>query len=404
MAAHANFVHLRVHSAFSLLEGAIQPDELAALCRKHRMPAAAVTDTNNLFGLYDITEALTKAGVQPIVGCQLTLQVDSADGPRARNGGAPPRGQTGAIALLVQNEAGYANLMKLASKAHLEVQPGDAPHITWSALERHHEGLIALTGGPKGLLNTLLVAGQTDAAEAWIARLHALFGDRLYIELQRHGLPHEATAELHLVRLAYAHKIPLVATNEPFFGAKDMFAAHDALLCIAGGSFVMQDERRRESPDHYFKSAEAMTALFADAPEAIENTLEISRRCSFLPKKRPPILPQFVPASGLSPEEELRAQAETGLKARLAANGLYAPEKDYWDRLTFELDVIIRMNFAGYFLIVSDFMKWTRGQGIPVGVRGSGAGSVVAWGLQITALDPLRFGLVFERFLNPERI
>ncbi len=404
MAGHANFVHLRVHSAFSLLEGAIQPDELAALCKKHRMPALAVTDTNNLFGLYDISEALTKAGVQPIVGCQLTLQVESADGPRARNAGAQPRGQTGAIALLVQNETGYANLMKLASKAHLEVQPGDAPHITWAALEQHHEGLIALTGGPKGLLNTLLVAGQNNAAKAWIKRLHARLGDRLYIELQRHGLADEATAEPHLVRLAYAHEIPLVATNEPFFGAKDMFAAHDALLCIAGGSFVMQDERRRESPDHYFKSAEEMTALFADAPEAIENTLEIARRCSFLPKKRPPILPRFVPASGLSPEDELRAQAEAGLKARLAASGLFATEKEYRERLTFELDVIIRMNFAGYFLIVSDFMKWTRGQGIPVGVRGSGAASVVAWGLQITALDPLRFGLVFERFLNPERI
>ena len=404
MAGHANFVHLRVHSAFSLLEGAIQPDELASLCKKLRMPAVAVTDTNNLFGLYDIAEALTKAGVQPVVGCQLTLQVESTDGPRGRNAGTQNRSLTGAIAILVQDETGYANLMKLASKAHLEVQPGDTPHVTWEALDRHNQGLIALTGGPKGLLNKLLVAGQIDAAEAWIARLKSLFGDRLYVELQRHGLPDEAAAEKHLVRLAYEHEIPLVATNEPYFGKKDMFAAHDALLCVAGGSYVMQDERRRESPDHYFKSAEEMTALFADVPEAIEHTLEIAKRCSFMPKKRSPILPQFVPASGLSPEAELRAQAETGLKARLAASGLYAEEKAYWDRLNFELDIIINMKFPGYFLIVSDFMKWTRGQGIPVGVRGSGAASVVAWGLQITALDPLRFGLVFERFLNPGRI
>jgi DNA polymerase III subunit alpha len=401
MAGHANFVHLRVHSAFSLLEGAIQPDDLAALCRKHRMPAVAVTDTNNLFGLYDITDALTKAGVQPIVACQLTLQ--DATGPR-RNGSTQTRALLGPIALLVQSEQGYANLMKLASKAHLDVQHGDTPHITWAALEKHHEGLIALTGGPKGLLNTLIVAGQLDAADAWLGRLHGLFGNRLYVELQRHGLPDEANAEPHLVRFAYARDIPLVATNEPYFGKKDMFAAHDALICIAGGAYVMQDERRRESPEHYFKSAEEMTALFADAPEAINNTVEIAMRCAFIPKKRSPILPHFVPASGLSPEDELRAQADAGLKRRLEQSGLHAPEKDYWERLKYELDIIINMKFPGYFLIVSDFMKWTRGKGIPVGVRGSGAASVVAWALEITALDPLRFGLVFERFLNPERI
>ncbi|MEQ1865317.1 MAG: DNA polymerase III subunit alpha [Micropepsaceae bacterium] len=397
MPSYANFVHLRAHSAFSLLEGAIQPDDLAKLCKRRRMPAIAVTDTNNLFGLYDIADALSKAGVQLITGCQLTLQADAAAGPRAR-------ALTGAIALLVQDDAGYANLMKLASKAHLDVQPGEAPHITWEALERHNEGLIALTGGPKGLLNTLVVAGQMDAAEAWIARLKKLFGDRLYVELQRHGLPHEVSAEPHLVRLAYDHDIPLVATNEPYFSTREMFDAHDALLCIADGAYVMQDDRRRESPDHYFKSAEEMSALFDDAPEAIANTLVIAQRCSFLPKKRPPILPQFVPASGLSPEQELRVEAEKGLAERLDKYGLYADKKDYWDRLNFELDVIINMKFPGYFLIVSDFMKWTRGQGIPVGVRGSGAGSVVAWALQITSLDPLRFGLVFERFLNPERV
>ena len=400
MSGYANFVHLRVHSAFSLLEGAIQPDELAALCRKGRMPAVAVTDTNNLFGLYDISDALTKAGVQPIVGCQLVLQGES----ERRSGGMQTRGPSGVIAVLVQSEAGYANLMKLASKAHLEVQPGETPHITWEQLERFNEGLIVLTGGPKGLVNKLIVAGQMDAAEAAIVRLKALFGNRLYIELQRHGLADEIAAEPHLVQFAHAHEIPLVASNEPYFGKPDLFAAHDALLCIADGSFVMQDERRRESPDHYFKSAEEMTKLFADVPEAIESTIEIAKRCAFIPKKRSPILPPFKPASGLTPEEEMRVQAEAGLKARLAANGTFVAEKDYWDRLAYELDIISRMNFAGYFLIVSDFMKWTRGQGIPVGVRGSGAGSIVAWALEITALDPLRFGLVFERFLNPERI
>ncbi len=402
MSGHADFVHLRVHSAFSLLEGAIQPTDLAKLCEKHRMPAVAVTDTNNLFGLYDIMEALTKVGVQPIVGCQLALHVDG-DGTK-RNGTQTRTGHDGVIAVLVQSEKGYANLMKLASKAHLDVGAGEPPHITWAMLEQYNEGLILLTGGPKGLINKLIVDGQLDAAKAWLERLAKIFDGRLYVELQRHGIAAEAVAEPHLVQFAYALNLPLVATNEPFFAKKDMFEAHDALLCIASSSYVSQDDRRKESREHYFKSPDEMAALFADAPDAIANTIEIAKRCAFIPKKRSPILPEFVPTSGLSPEEELRVQAETGLKARLAASGLFAPEQAYWDRLKFELDVIIRMKFPGYFLIVSDFMKWTRAQGIPVGVRGSGAGSVVAWALQITALDPLRFGLVFERFLNPERV
>ncbi|MDZ4739643.1 MAG: DNA polymerase III subunit alpha [Alphaproteobacteria bacterium] len=400
MAAIANFVHLRVHSAFSLLEGALQPDEIAELCKTHRMPAVAITDTNNLFGLMDLTEALVKAGVQPIVGCQFEIPLEA----EKRAGAVIAKGMSGTLAVLVQNERGYANLMKLASKAHLDGMPGDTPHISWVALEDLNEGLIVLTGGRRGLVNRLIGDGQLDAAMAALRRLKSIFADRLYIELQRHGLADEAVAEPHLVRAAYELEVPLVASNEPFFSKCQMHVAHDALLCIAGGAYVSQDERRRESPDHYFKSAEEMTGLFSDVPEAIASTIEIAKRCAFYPTKRSPILPPFKPASGLSPEEELRTQARAGLKVRLEASGLFAVEKDYWERLEFELDVIIRMNFAGYFLIVSDFMKWTRGQGIPVGVRGSGAGSVVAWGLQITALDPLRFGLVFERFLNPERV
>jgi DNA polymerase III subunit alpha len=400
MSSHAKFVHLRVHSAFSLLEGAMQPDEIAALCKKNRMPAVGITDTNNLFGLWDLTDSIVKAGVQMIVGCQFSLPLE----PEKRTGPVPVAQQLGSIAVLVQSEKGYANLMKLASKAHLEVQVGEAPHISWEALAQYNGDLIVLTGGRKGILNRQIVNTQVDAAEVALLKLKEIFGDRLYVELQRHDMPEQIAAEPELLRLAYRHELPLVASNEPFFGEKEMFEAHDALMCIADGAYVTQDERRRESPDHYFKSADAMIALFADLPEAIDNTIEIARRCAWQPKKRSPIMPPFTPASGLSPEDELRTQAREGLKARLAANGLYAPEKDYWDRLEFELDIIINMKFPGYFLIVSDFMKWTRGQGIPVGVRGSGAGSVVAWGLQITALDPLRFGLFFERFLNPERV
>jgi DNA polymerase III subunit alpha len=395
----AAFVHLRVKSAYSLLEGALRPKELAKLARDGAMPAVAVTDVNNLFGVFEISETLAKEGVQPIVGALLSVELDetplgSGLGMRAK----PPH-----LPLLVQNEIGYRNLSKLLSMAFLGAEPGDWPHVKAKDLAAHSEGLIALTGGPGGPLNRLIVEGQPAAADT-LDRLHAIFGNRLYIELQRHGLSEERAAEDRLIELAYAKDIPLVATNDVHFGKADMYEAHDALLCIADGAFVSQQDRRRLTREHRFKSAAEMAAQFADLPEAIENTLEIARRCAFRPTKRDPILPQFVPESGLSPEDELRVQAEAGLARRLKAHGMFAEEQAYRDRLEFELGVIIKMKFAGYFLIVSDFMKWTRQQGIPVGVRGSGAGSLAGWTLDITNLDPLRFGLKFERFLNPERI
>lgn len=397
----ANFVHLRVHSAYSLLEGAIRVEDLPDLCRANGMPAVAVTDTNNLFGLYEIAEALGGAGVQPIVGCQLDCALTMAEKVGGR---VESKLELSPLAFLVQNDAGYANLMKLVSRAYLEAPAGVPPHVGWGALEAHSDGLIVLTGGPKGAVSKLCAAGQAVAARGILDRLKAIYGDRLYVELQRHGLPEEASAEPHLLDWAYEADVPIVATNEPYFVQSSNYAAHEVLLCIAGGNYILQDDRRRETREHFFKSGAEMAALFADLPEAIENTAIIARRCAFKPEKRAPILPNFVPESGLSPEEELRRLSREGLAARLAAEGRYATEEDYEKRLAFELDVIIGMKFSGYFLIVSDFMRWTRGRGIPVGVRGSGAGSIVAWALEITALDPLRFGLVFERFLNPERI
>lgn len=400
--AGQEFVHLRVHSAYSLLEGAIRVEDLPGLCRSHGMPAVAVTDTNNLFGLYEITEALVGGGIQPITACQLDCALSVAsDKPGAR---LDPKADLAPLALLVQSAEGYANLMKLVSRAYLDVAPGDPPHIRWEMLERYGGGLIALTGGPKGAASKAMAAGQIDAGRAILDRLKGIFGDRLYVELQRHGLSQEIAAEPHLIDWAYENDAPLVATNEPFFAQRSAHAAHDVLLCIAGGNYILQDDRRRETPEHYFKSGAEMAELFADLPEAIANTVEIAKRCAFKPEKLAPILPQFVPESGLSPEDELRRLSREGLEMRLGLEGRYASDEAYQKRLEFELDVIIRMNFAGYFLIVSDFMRWTRARGIPVGVRGSGAGSIVAWALEITALDPLRFGLVFERFLNPERV
>ena len=394
----AAFVHLRVKSAYSLLEGAVRPKELADLAKYAGTPAVAVTDVNNLFGVFEITETLLKAGIQPIVGTLLSVEFAPRSPIQTGSRKKPPH-----VALLVQNEAGYLNLTRLLSAAYLEVEPGDWPHVKAEKLFAHAEGLILLTGGPGGPVNQLLLEGAPDAAQVLLEKLSGAFPDRLYVELQRHGLAEERAAEDGLIDLAYARKLPLVATNDVHFGKADMYEAHDALLCIADGAFVSQDDRRRLTREHRFKTADEMQVQFADLPEAIENTVEIARRCAFRPMKRKPILPVFTPESGRTAVAELKAQAEEGLDRRLKASRLFAERKVYDDRLAYELGIIDTMGFPGYFLIVSDFMKWTRGQGIPVGVRGSGASSLVAWALDITNLDPLRFELFFERFLNPER-
>jgi DNA polymerase III subunit alpha len=395
----ASFVHLRVKSAYSLLEGAVRPKELAMLAMECGMPAVAVTDSNNLFGVYEIADTLAQAGVQPIVGALLSVEL--VPSPVTQQGS---RKKQPHLPLLVQDEAGYRNLTKLLSAAYLKAEPGDWPHVKAPLLAEHAEGLIALTGGPGGPVNTLLLDGQTDAASALLDQLAAMFPSRLYVELQRHGLAEERATESALIDLAYAKNLPLVATNDVHFGGAAMYEAHDALLCIADGAFVSQDDRRRLTREHRFKSPAEMAVQFSDLPEALDNTLEIARRCAFRPVKRKPILPVFVPDSGRDPEAELKFQAEEGLAKRLYAHTMAADEKVYRERLAYELSIINRMGFPGYFLIVSDFMKWTKGRGIPVGVRGSGASSLVAWALDITNLDPLRFGLFFERFLNPERV
>ncbi len=394
----ASFVHLRVKSAYSLLEGAVRPKELAGLCQDAGTPAVAVTDVNNLFGVFEITETLIKAGIQPIVGTLLSVEFAPRSPLQTGSRKKPPH-----VALLVQNEAGYLNLTRLLSSAYLDVEAGDWPHVKAEKLFAHAEGLILLTGGPGGAVNHMLLDGSRDGAQALLEKMAAAFPDRLYVELQRHGLAEERAAEDGLLDMAYAMALPLVATNDVHFGKANMYEAHDALLCIADGAFVSQDDRRRLTREHRFKTAKEMGIVFADLPEALENTVEIARRCAFRPMKRKPILPVFTPPSGRTAVDELKAQAEEGLDRRLKTAPLAAERKVYDERLTYELGIINTMGFPGYFLIVSDFMNWTRGQGIPVGVRGSGASSLVAWALGITNLDPLRFGLFFERFLNPER-
>jgi DNA polymerase-3 subunit alpha len=317
-------------------------------------------------------------------------------------------GVSGQIAVFAQNAVGYAQLMQLSSAAFLETGSHDEPHIKLDRLVENTTGLIALSGGAEGPLSALLEAGQTDAAKALLVKLKRAFGDRFYVELQRHGERSEAATEAGLVDLAYALKLPLVATNDIRFKSRADHGAHDALMCIAASSYLGEEDRPRVSEEHYFKSAAEMEKLFADLPEALANSVEIARRCAFRVRKRDPILPQFDTKRGRDEAAELKAQAEAGLKARLKALGaerMSATQREYEERLAFELSVITQMKFPGYFLIVSDFIKWAKSNGIAVGPgRGSGAGSVVAWALTITDLDPLRFGLLFERFLNPERV
>ncbi len=407
IARKVGFVHLHVHTSFSLREGALTIANLIKFAKADDQPALAITDTNNLFGALEFSEKVSKEGIQPIIGCQLT--VDFGDGKKLGARADDPAAGRGSLVLLAQTEEGYSNLMRLASRAWLDSEPGDLPHVNLSRLETDCTGLIALTGGPSGLLNQLLLDGRVDHARERLSKLAALFPDKLYVELQRHGLETEKQAERELIDLAYARSLPIVASNEPYFAARSDYEAHDALLCISDGVVVSDGERRQLTAEHRFKTRDEMRALFADLPEALDRSVEIAMRCSYRPQTRAPILPRFTSLDGtpLDEEAELRRQAEEGLAARLAVHGC-APglsEDDYAKRLAFELSIIVKMQFPGYFLIVSDFIKYAKSKGIPVGPgRGSGAGSLVAWSLTITDLDPMRFGLLFERFLNPERV
>jgi len=408
--SNAGFVHLHVHSAYSLLKGSIKIQKLAELAKADRQPALALTDTDNMFGALEFSDKMAGYGIQPIIGCELAVDFGDQD-PNARNALAagPAR-----IVLLAARERGYRSLMRLNSRAFLETPIHQAPHIKFEWLQGEAEDLIALTGGPEGPISLAINADHAGLAATRCERLASLFGDRLYIELQRHGIEKERRAEAALIDLAYAKGFPVVATNEPYFATADDYEAHDALLCIAGGRLIAETDREQLTPDHRFKTRAEMAVLFADVPEALASTIEIAERCSFRPVTRKPILPRFTVGAGANATDaesdeaaELRRQAEEGLVKRLILNGC-APgvsEEDYRERLSFELGVIERMKYPGYFLIVADFIQWAKSQGIPVGPgRGSGAGSLVAYSLTITDLDPIRFGLIFERFLNPDRV
>jgi DNA polymerase-3 subunit alpha len=392
------FVHLRLHSAYSLAEGTFQISDLVEAVATLGQPAVAVTDTFNNFAALEFSEAAASRGIQPIIGAQVTL----SDG-----GEIASRGE---VVLLVQNEIGWRNLSRLVSDGLLESE--DVPVVLIEALENHHDGLIVLTGGAaSGFIAGAIADGQAALAKSRLRRLVDMMAGRVYIEIQRHGMAREHMSEQGLLSLAYEFNLPLVATNDCYFAKADMAPAHDVLLCISQGATLAQDDRRRETDHHYLKSSAEMAMLFKDLPEAVDNTVVVARRCAFKVAIKEPILPAFPVPDGMTAEDHLRHESVEGLKKRLGTSAFSTiandPEqkKIYQDRLDFELNVIIKMGFAGYFLIVADFINWSKDNGIAVGPgRGSGAGSLVSYALGITNLDPIRWGLLFERFLNPERV
>ena len=397
---HTNFVHLRLHSAFSLTESTLRISALTKLVSDDSQPAAAITDTNNMFGVLEFAQSMAAAGVQPIMGTQIELE-DSIG--------------SGDIVLLAQNETGFVNLSQLLSKVLMSSNSAQNPACTVDLLADFSEGLILLTGGAlTGFVGGPAGDGRAKLAKQRLERLAAIVPDRLYIELQRHGLPAELAGEPHLLKCADLMNLPLVATNDCRFEDASMSEAHDTLVCIGTGHKISEQDRPRYSAEHCFKTSSQMIELFKDIPESTENTLVIAKRCSVMAETRAPILPAFVTSAGRDEAAELRAQAESGLQARLECHvctesfderSRQSKLKPYLERLAFELDVIEQMGFPGYFLIVADFIQWAKAKNIPVGPgRGSGAGSVVAWALSITDLDPLKWGLLFERFLNPERV
>ena len=394
--AYVPFVPLRVYSAYTILEGAIEPKAIGETAKKLGFPAIAICDRNGLYGVMPFQDSAKSYGVQPIISALLGIRRPTSDGKFIRDW----------LPLFAQDESGYNNLCRLVSMAHLDRPEDLDAHVTLEQLADHKDGLIALTGGAEGALAQLLSAGQHDAASSYLTRLQALFSDRLYIELSRRNDAVEEAAEDALIDLAYARNIPLVATNPAFFAEPDFFDAHDAMLCISDGTYIESADRRRSSRDTWIKTGKQMGELFADVPEALANTLVIAQRCAALAPYRSPILPSLA-GDRTAEDAQLREDGRLGLEKRLEIAGITDPAERqvYFDRLKFESDVICAMGFPGYFLIVADFIKWAKEQDIAVGPgRGSGAGSLVAWALTITDLDPIKLGLLFERFLNPDRV
>lgn len=391
------FIHLRICSSYSLLRGAIKIPKILSLCQENNMPAVGISDYNSMFGVLEFSSTLSKGGVQPIIGTILSISTSNAVNNDNKN--------FSDVLLIAQNEIGYKNLMHMVSQAYLTYAVDNIPCFPYDKIAQYSDGVIFLTGGVKGIIGKQLKQGNIDIAASQLADLKDIFKDRLYVEIIRDS--NEIIVEDDMLNLAYDYNVPIVATNNIFFPTPDMVEAHDVLMCIGAGKFLVDNDREKSLADYYFKSQEEMLTLFGDLKEATENTLVIAERCSYMSYERKPMLPKVDLSGGRTPDEELRVKAEAGLLRRLEAGNITDPEEreKYYQRFNYELGVIAKMGFSSYFLIVADFIGWAVKNNVPVGPgRGSGAGSMVAWCLRITNLDPIKFRLIFERFLNPERV
>ena len=403
----SDFIHLTNKTEYSLSEGAMTINRIAELCESFNMPAVGISDTNNMFGALEFSERISKSGVQPLIGCNIKVKT-----PSEYLVDEVSKNSYFFLNLFAKNLSGYHNLLELSSLAYTKYQDKNA--IDLSDIISKKNGIILLTGGTKNLLSRLINYGKISEASYFAKELKNEFIDNLYIEIQRTG-PETKKFDSHLLNLSYENKLPIVATNEVYFESPEYYEAHDALTCIEKKQFVSQENRKKFSNQHYFKSDTEMKTLFDDLPEAMHNTIEISQRCSYRPTIKNPILPTYAVDKNTSEKDLLSKLSNDGLKNRFSRiieikNEISNAELEelkttYQYRLDSELNIIINMKYEGYFLIVADFIKWAKNNNIPVGPgRGSGAGSLVAWCLGITDLDPIHFGLIFERFLNPERV
>ncbi|MDR0630770.1 MAG: DNA polymerase III subunit alpha, partial [Holosporales bacterium] len=378
------FIHLRVHTAYSFCEGALKIHDLMKACVENLFPAIAITDSNNMFGVLEFSMKAIEYGVQPIIGSLINVKFEDIIAP---------------IVLLVKSDLGYKNLMKLMTCFYIENK--EQKSVTLENLQKYNNGLIALSGGARGPAGSLLLQNNNVKATSFLKSMNSFFQDNFYIEISRTEESIEKQTESFFIHYAFENNVPLVATNEAFYLDKSMHQAHDVLMCIANSTYISVKDRKKFSPEHYLKSSDEMFDLFSDIKEAFLNTSLIAKRCNFMPEEKKPILPKF--AHDSNEDEVIKSQAESGLRQRLSTYN--ENHEEYFKRLCYELSVINNMKFSGYFLIVSDFVRWAKSQGIPVGPgRGSGAGSLVAWSLFITDLDPIKYNLIFERFLNPDRV
>ncbi|MDC3125891.1 PHP domain-containing protein [Candidatus Pelagibacter sp.] len=393
-----NFNHLKIHTQYSICEGAIKIDDLQEYSKRNKIKSLGLCDTSNLCGALEFAEKISKSGTQPIIGTQINFNI---------------YGTVGLLPLYALNEDGYKNIIHLSSASYLKNDESADPYVSFDYLLNHSNGIALLSGTVFGLFGKLFDKGKFTEIYDLYKKIKSEFGDRFYIEIQRHRDLNEAEFENFNLKKSSELEIPIIATNEVYYLNKDMYEAHDALICIGNKTYVNDKNRLKLSDEHYFKENSEMSELFADLPEALQNNYNFPLRCSFRPLFSNPILPNISQDKGGNANDILKKESLDGLKIKFE-NVLMIDAKDitsnktylqYKQRLDHELSIIIEMKYASYFLIVSDYIKWAKSNDIPVGPgRGSGAGSLVAWCLSITDVDPIKFNLIFERFLNPDRI